>query len=76
MSKPKVHLSKVREHRGHTRTGALCDRFTVGVDGMNVTTVESEVTCKCCLKALNRQRFSEAGSRNAEAANKAEENNS
>jgi hypothetical protein len=47
------HMSRVRKNRfGGTTTGTLCDRFRCEDDGMNLTAVETEVTCKLCLKLM------------------------
>lgn len=48
-----IHFSRVRPNAfGGVTTGTLCNRFQCGEDGMNLTTTETEVTCKLCIRYL------------------------
>jgi hypothetical protein len=51
-----IHLSDVRRNLfdGIT-TNSLCRRSRVTDDGMNLTGKPSEVTCKFCLKLINKK---------------------
>ena len=56
MAKPVTHLSKITERKFHTVTGTLCNRMSNASDDLNVTAIESEVTCKFCLKQLSYRK--------------------
>lgn len=56
MGRKVLHLSKIRQRPGYTVTGTLCNRMTNSNDGMNVTTDESEVNCKFCLRAIKWEK--------------------
>lgn len=55
MSKPVTHLSKITARRQHTITGTLCNRMSNASDDLNVTESAAEVTCKFCLRILDRK---------------------
>lgn len=51
-----IHLSDMRPNRyGGFNTTTLCRRLRTLGDGMNLTAVKSEVTCKFCLARMNRE---------------------
>lgn len=63
MGRSVIHLHKKFELFGGQGNGTLCNRMTLGDDGMNLSAVREEVTCKLCLrqtKALELRAANEA----------------
>lgn len=55
-SRMRVHLAKITPNRfGGTNTTSMCGRLNkASNDGMNITDVHEDVTCKFCLGWLRR----------------------
>lgn len=55
MAKAVTHLSKVSRRRDHTVVGTLCHRMSNSSDDMNCTEVVGEVSCKLCVREIDRR---------------------
>lgn len=54
-----LHQSKVVRRREHTITGTTCNRMSnADEDGFNVADSDELVTCKFCLRIMNRRKDS------------------
>ena len=47
-----VHLRKVRKVWGGELTGSLCNRLQTLSEGMNISDLADEVTCKFCRRII------------------------
>lgn len=56
----KITTRKLRSGGKMTTTGTLCNRMSNAGEDMNVADDEAGVTCKFCLKELNRLKIRKA----------------
>lgn len=47
-----IHLLRRFKRWGGEGTGTLCNRMALSDDGMNLSDIREEVTCKFCLKQI------------------------